>query len=84
MVTLDHGMATAMVQDPRTGLALLPALDDDRRKVRHHRLHAVRAHLQEMAGNAQAAIALWRTAVPLNTSAPQRRYLEARPAAAAT
>ena len=47
----------------------------------HHRLHAVRAHLQEMAGDlADAARRRYRLAARRTTSLPERRYLESRAA----
>jgi predicted RNA polymerase sigma factor len=44
-----------MAQGPQAGLALLEALDTDDRLSGHHRLHAVRAHLLEMAGDHEGA-----------------------------
>ena len=62
MVTLNHAIATAMVEGPAAGLELLKVLDQDGRMKDHHRLHAVRAHLLEMAGDHQEAIAQYRAA----------------------
>ena len=62
MVVLNHAIATAMVHGPPAGLKLLDALDADGRLSGHHRLDAVRAHLLEMAGDHQAAIAHYQTA----------------------
>jgi RNA polymerase sigma factor (sigma-70 family) len=78
MVTLNHAVALAMVRGPQAGLDLLGTLADDERVARHHRLHAVRAHLLEMAGDHAAARASYRTAARRTTSLPERRYLEAR------
>lgn len=69
-----------MVQGPSAGLALLEPLDADPRMAQHHRLDAVRAHLLEMAGDREAAIALYRAAARRTSSAPERRHLEARAA----
>jgi len=77
VVTLNHAVAAAMVQGPSAGLALLQPLDADPRMAQHHRLDAVRAHLLEMAGDREAAIALYRAAARRTTSAPERRHLEA-------
>jgi predicted RNA polymerase sigma factor len=44
----------------------------------HHRLHAVRAHLLELAGDLDEASAEYREAARRTTSLPERRYLEAR------
>jgi predicted RNA polymerase sigma factor len=45
---------------------------------RHHRLHAVRAHLLEMAGDHQAARSGYQAAARLTTSLPEQRYLHGR------
>lgn len=75
MVTLNHAIATAMVRGPSAGLELLDALDEDGRLAGHHRLDAVRAHLLEMAGDHEAAIAHYRIAAGRTTSLPERNYL---------
>jgi predicted RNA polymerase sigma factor len=80
MVTLNHAVAVAMVHGPRAGLALLETLDADERMAGHHRLHAVRAHLLEMAGDHAAARSRYRLAARRTTSLPEQRYLEARAA----
>jgi len=75
MVTLNHAIAAAMVHGPATGLKLLEALDADSRLAGHYRLDAVRAHLFEMAGDHQTAIAHYRAASRRTTSIPERDYL---------
>jgi RNA polymerase sigma factor (sigma-70 family) len=80
MVTLNRAVAVAMVDGPEAGLELLQTLDGDERMSAHHRLHAVRAHLQEMAGDTAAAQASYRAAARGTTSLPEQRYLEARAA----
>ena len=80
MVTLNHAVAVAMVRGPQAGLEFLRRLDDDDRISNHHRLDAVRAHLLEMAGNREAALASYRSAARRATSLPEQRYLEARAA----
>jgi predicted RNA polymerase sigma factor len=75
MVMLNHAIAAAMVHGPSAGLGLLNALDADGRLTGHHRLDAVRAHLLELAGDHQAAIAHYRTAAGRTTSLPERNYL---------
>jgi predicted RNA polymerase sigma factor len=80
MVTLNHAVAVAMVHGPRAGLTLLEPLDADDRLAAHHRLDAVRAHLLDMAGDRDAALAHYRTAARRTTSLPERRHLEARAA----
>jgi predicted RNA polymerase sigma factor len=75
MVVLNHAIAAAMVHGPSTALELLAALESDSRMAGHHRLHAVRAHLLEMAGDSQGAIAQYRIAAALTTNLPERNYL---------
>jgi RNA polymerase sigma factor (sigma-70 family) len=78
MVTLNRAVATAMVDGPAAGLALLEGLDE--RLAGHHRLDAVRAHLLEMDGDREAATAHYRTAAGRTTSVAERQYLLARAA----
>jgi predicted RNA polymerase sigma factor len=80
MVTLNRAVALAMVRGPEAGLELVATLDADDRMARHHRLHAVRAHLLEMAGDRDAAAASYRTAARRTTSIPEQRYLDGRAA----
>jgi len=75
MVMLNHAIATAMVHGPSVGLELLNALDADGRLTGHHRLDAVRAHLLELAGDHQAAIANYCIAAGRTASLPERNYL---------
>jgi predicted RNA polymerase sigma factor len=65
----------AMVHGPDAGLDLLAVLEQDPRMAKHHRLHAVRGHLFELAGVAPAAAESYRTAARLSSNAPERRYL---------
>ena len=80
VVTLNRAVAVAMVHGPRTGLAVLGTLDDDDRMARTHRLEAVRAHLLELAGDAEAAREAYRLAARRTASVPERRYLSLRAA----
>ncbi|MEV4177581.1 sigma-70 family RNA polymerase sigma factor [Nonomuraea sp. NPDC049709] len=80
VVRLNHAVAAAMVRGPRAGLDLLDDLAGDDRMAGHHRLAAVRAHLLEMEGDAEAALAAYREAARLTTSLPEQRYLEDRAA----
>ncbi len=75
MVVLNHAIAAAMVHGPSKGLELLQALDSDKRLAGHYRLDAVRAHLQEMNGDHQEAIANYEAAARRTTSTPERNYL---------
>ncbi|GAA2362243.1 RNA polymerase sigma factor [Nonomuraea africana] len=76
MVTLNQAVAVAMVHGPLEGLALLDTLEAE--LAGHHRLHAVRAHLLEMAGRQEEARAAYLRAAELTSSLPERRYLEER------
>jgi len=78
MVLLNRAVAAAMVHGPRTGLDMLAELDGDRRMSNHHRLHAVRAHLLEQAGERAAAQAAFAEAARRATSIPEQRYLQAQ------
>jgi predicted RNA polymerase sigma factor len=73
MVALNLAIAAAMVNGPTAGLALLEALDE--RLEGHYRLDAVRAHLFEMAGDAQTAVTHYRAAASRTTSIPEQQYL---------
>jgi predicted RNA polymerase sigma factor len=67
-----------MVDGPRAGLAALELLDGDRRLASQHRLASVRAHLHELAGDTQAAVAGYEDAARRATSIPEQRYLRAQ------
>jgi predicted RNA polymerase sigma factor len=73
MVSLNRAIAAAMVDGPAAGLALLEPLGERLRG--HHRLHAVRAHLLEMAGDVDAAIVEYRAAAGRTASIPEQHYL---------
>ena len=57
------------------GLELLDGLDADGGLKGHHRLDAVRAHLLELAGERDAAVANYLAAAERSTSLPERNYL---------
>jgi predicted RNA polymerase sigma factor len=69
-----------MVRGAQAGLDLLGALESDERIAGDHRLHAVRAHLLETAGDRVAAREAYEAAARRTTSLPQQRYLHARAA----
>jgi RNA polymerase sigma factor (sigma-70 family) len=73
MVTLNRAVATAMVHGPGAGLALLDGLGG--RLGDHHRLHSVRAHLLEQAGDDRHAIAEFEAAAARTTNLRERDYL---------
>ena len=72
---LNQAIAAAMVHGPAKGLAMLEPLNAEPRVRGHHRLHAVRAHLLEMAGDSQSAAEQYRLAASRTTSLPERDYL---------
>jgi len=80
VVALNHAVAVAMVRGPHAGLDLLGKLEADERIAGDHRLHAVRAHLLEMAGDRVGARDSYQAAAGRTTSIPQQRYLHARAA----
>jgi RNA polymerase sigma factor (sigma-70 family) len=87
MVSLGQAVALAMVEGPRAGLDMVDALAADsvaaRQLATHHRFHAVRAHLLEMAGERDAAAGTYLTAARYATNVREKRYLEGRAAALA-
>jgi predicted RNA polymerase sigma factor len=80
VVALNHAVAVAMAHGPHAGLDLLAGLQADERIAGDHRLHAVRAHLLELAGDRVAARDAYRMAAERTMSFPQQRYLHARAA----
>lgn len=73
VVTLNKSVAAAMVHGPAAGLELLAPLDE--RLHGHYRLDAVRAHLFEMLGDADAAAAHYGAAARRTMSVPEQNYL---------
>jgi RNA polymerase sigma factor (sigma-70 family) len=80
MVSLNRAIALAMVHGPAAGLERLDGLAADGRLAGSHRIDAVRAHLLELAGDRDDAIASYRTAANRTTSVPEQRYLIGRAA----
>jgi len=78
MVALNRAVAAAMVDGPAAGLALLAGMDG--RLAGHHRIDAARAHLLEMAGDVNGAIAHFRAAAGRTTSLAERTYLATKAA----
>ncbi|WP_214323151.1 RNA polymerase sigma factor [Nonomuraea sediminis] len=76
MVTLNRVVALAMVEGPEAGLAELSTIELQE----HYRVHAVRAHLLELAGAADAARGEYEQAARGTLSLPEQRYLRARAA----
>lgn len=78
MAELGRAVAFAMVHGPRAGLGELTALED--RLKGHYRLHAVRAHLLEKAGDIEGARDAYRLAARGTLSRPEAHYLQTRAA----
>jgi RNA polymerase sigma factor (sigma-70 family) len=77
VVALNHAVAVAMARGPERGLELLDGLQADERIARDQRLHAVRAHLLEMAGDPAGARDSYLEAAGLATNLARQRYLYA-------
>ncbi|MGN9908161.1 RNA polymerase sigma factor [Phytohabitans sp. LJ34] len=80
MVTLNRVVAVAMVYGPRVALDQLDRAEADPALAGHHRVHAVRAHLLDLAGEPEAAREQYRLAAKRTLSVPEQRYLEMRAA----
>jgi RNA polymerase sigma factor (sigma-70 family) len=78
MVALNRAVATAMATGPEAGLELLAEVEPQLEG--HHRVHAVRAHLLELAGDERGAHAEYTRAAELTASLPEQRYLTRRAA----
>jgi len=79
-VALNRAVAVAMVHGPRAALGLLGSLEADERLAQSHRLESARAHMLEMAGDREAAVAAFRRAARRSPGEAERRYLEERAA----
>jgi RNA polymerase sigma factor (sigma-70 family) len=80
VVALNHAVSVAMASGPQAGLDLLHRLEADDRIAEDHRLHAVRGHLLEMAGNHAEAVDAYLAAAGRTTNLAQQRYLHAQAA----
>ncbi|MEU4698280.1 RNA polymerase sigma factor [Nonomuraea dietziae] len=78
MVTLNRIVALAMVSGPSAGLEELARAESEPALAGHHRVHAVRAHLLELAGDREGAAAGYELAAKATLSDPERRYLSSR------
>ena len=81
MVTLNRAVAAAMMEGPAAGLALLDGVRGPLGG--HHRFHAVRGHLLEMAGDLPGAAAEFRTAAAGTANLRERHYLTLKAASLA-
>jgi RNA polymerase sigma factor (sigma-70 family) len=80
VVSLNHAVAVAMARGPQAGLDLLDRFRTDDRMAEDHRLHAVQAHLLEMAGDLEAAHGSYLAAARRATNLAQQRYLHGQAA----
>jgi predicted RNA polymerase sigma factor len=81
VVLLNRAVATAMAEGPDAGLAMLGGLESQLGD--HHRLHAVRAHLLELAGHREDARGAYAAAAARATNMREQQYLTMRAAALA-
>ncbi|MCC6407627.1 MAG: RNA polymerase sigma factor [Planctomycetes bacterium] len=75
VVALNHAVATAMVEGPAAGLALVEKLARDPRIAGHYRLDAVKGHLLARAGDRDAALEHFAAAARATPNAAERDYL---------
>jgi RNA polymerase sigma factor (sigma-70 family) len=80
LVELSRAVAIGEVDGPLAGLAALNGIEE--RLGNYHRLHAVRAHLHERAGNSREAAELFTVAANSATSISERNHLLKRAARA--
>jgi len=78
IVSLNRAVAVAMVEGPRTGLALIEALAASNELKNYHLLHAARADLLRRLGSSAEAAKSYQQALALVTNDSERRYLERR------
>ncbi len=78
MIALNHAVALTMVEGSSAGLGMIERLQTGGELSGHHRLDAVKAHLLELDGNREAAIAHYRQAARRTTSLSEQQYLETR------
>jgi RNA polymerase sigma-70 factor, ECF subfamily len=78
IVELNRAVAVAMLEGPRTGLALIDALAASNDLENYHLLHAARADLLRRLGGFAEAAKSYDRALELATNESERRYLERR------
>jgi predicted RNA polymerase sigma factor len=76
LVTVNRAVAIAMVNGHDAGLEVLAMVGD--RLEGHHRYHAVRAHLLELAERPTEALAAYDDALRLVTNTRERDHLQLR------
>ncbi len=78
VVQLNHAAAVGMAGAPRTGLELIEKLEAEGKLVGDYRLHAVRAHLHEMADELAQAADAYAAAAERAPNLAQQRHLNAQ------
>jgi RNA polymerase sigma factor (sigma-70 family) len=78
MVTLNRIVAVAEVLGPVVALSQLDEAETDPALAGHHRVHAVRAHLLDLAGDVEAASAYYELAAQATESLPEQLYLRSK------
>jgi len=78
IVSLNRAVAVAMVEGPRSGLALIDALAATGDLEDYHLLHAARADLLRRTGAGAEAAKSYTRALVLVTNESERRFLERR------
>jgi RNA polymerase sigma-70 factor (ECF subfamily) len=78
VVSLNRAVAVAMVEGPRSGLALIDQLVASNDLESYHLLHAARADLLRRLGSFAEAAKSYQQALALATNQSERRFLECR------
>jgi RNA polymerase sigma-70 factor, ECF subfamily len=78
VVSLNRAVAVAMVEGPRSGLALIDDLVASNELANYHLLYAARADLLRRLGSSSEAAKSYRRALALVTNDSERRFLDRR------
>jgi RNA polymerase sigma factor (sigma-70 family) len=78
MITLNRIVAVAEVLGPSVALEQLADAETDPALAGHHRVHAVRAHLLDLAGDPEAARVHYELAAAATESVPEQLYLRSK------
>jgi RNA polymerase sigma-70 factor, ECF subfamily len=78
VVSLNRAVAVAMVEGPRSGLALIDDLVASNELANYHLLHAARADLLRRLGSSSDAAKSYQRALALVTNEIERRFLDRR------
>jgi RNA polymerase sigma-70 factor (ECF subfamily) len=78
VIALNRAVAIAMVEGPRTGLAIIDGLAAASDLDNYHLLHAARADLLRRIGSSEEAAKSYQRALTLVTNESERRYLDRR------